>query len=369
MRKFFSLFVAALFSATMFADTWTVAGAPASVFGSEWAPSNTDNDMTLVDGLYTLVKEGVTAPAGNVEFKVVKNHAWSESYPGSNYKLAIAEDGQYDITITFNESTKEVNATAVKKGSVVIEKHPLVVGEAAIVNGAGWQNDNTDNLMVSSDGGLTYVLTIAGLELSARDYEYKIVENGSWTAYYDNGAGGNVTFNIAEEGIYTITYTFTVASSTCVVTTTKTGELHIAPKAAAKGSWDSWAAEVAFVTDGEEKTATGEVQLTAGTDYEFKMIINDAYRGNGYTYHRDFTGADGISSNGSNMVLQADVTGKYIITWTFATDAIQITFPAQEPTAISNTAVEGKAQKSIENGMLIIRRDGKSYNVLGTVIR
>jgi len=39
------------------------------------------------------------------------------------------------------------------------------------------------------------------------------------------------------------------------------------------------------------------------------------------------------------------------------------------PTAIDNAEVDGKAVKMIENGMLIIRRDGKTYNVLGTMVK
>ena len=39
------------------------------------------------------------------------------------------------------------------------------------------------------------------------------------------------------------------------------------------------------------------------------------------------------------------------------------------PTAISNTAVEAKAVKTIVNGQLLITRDGKTFNVLGTQVR
>ena len=44
-------------------------------------------------------------------------------------------------------------------------------------------------------------------------------------------------------------------------------------------------------------------------------------------------------------------------------------FIEANPTAIDNTAVDSKAVKTIENGMLIIRREGKTYNVLGVEIR
>jgi hypothetical protein len=38
-------------------------------------------------------------------------------------------------------------------------------------------------------------------------------------------------------------------------------------------------------------------------------------------------------------------------------------------TAITNTAVEGKAVKMIKNGMLMIEKGGKLYNVMGTLIK
>ena len=40
-----------------------------------------------------------------------------------------------------------------------------------------------------------------------------------------------------------------------------------------------------------------------------------------------------------------------------------------EATAISNTAVEAKAVKSLENGMLVIEKAGKKYNVMGQIIK
>jgi len=46
-----------------------------------------------------------------------------------------------------------------------------------------------------------------------------------------------------------------------------------------------------------------------------------------------------------------------------------LTYSAGGATAIDNTAVEAKAVKTIENGMLIIEKAGVRYNVMGQVIR
>ena len=99
------------------ADTWTVAGSDESLFGTTWDPTNTANDMQLVEGLYTWQKTDVAIPANTVvKFKVVKNHAWSEAYPDNDYVLTITEQGTYTITITFDAESKAVNAEATKTG-------------------------------------------------------------------------------------------------------------------------------------------------------------------------------------------------------------------------------------------------------------
>ena len=98
-------------SAGPVADTWTVAGSPVTLFGTEWDTANEANDMTLTEGLYVWEKKGVELTKSVVKFKVVKNHAWDESYPADDYALNIPADGTYDVMITFNAETHEVNAT------------------------------------------------------------------------------------------------------------------------------------------------------------------------------------------------------------------------------------------------------------------
>jgi uncharacterized repeat protein (TIGR02543 family) len=103
--------------------TWTVAGSSAAVFGTAWDPANVANDMTLQnDGTYKWEKKELLFAAGDaIEFKVVKNHAWTEAYPSANYLLTIAESGIYTLTITFNPATTEVVAVATKTGDAEVE--------------------------------------------------------------------------------------------------------------------------------------------------------------------------------------------------------------------------------------------------------
>ena len=110
--------------------TWTVAGTPAEVFGTTWAPTNTNNDMVKGEGnTWTFTKENVSLTAGKIEFKVCKDHAWGIAYPGKNYELTVPEAGTYNVIITFkDDDTKEVSATLEKKYTVSFK------------NSIGWEN-------------------------------------------------------------------------------------------------------------------------------------------------------------------------------------------------------------------------------------
>ena len=366
MKRFFSIFTAALFCASMFAATYTVAGSSVALFGSSWGQTDTNNDMTLVDGLYKLEKKNVTLSKGTIEFKVVKDHSWDNAWPGSNYQLNIPSDGTYDVTITFNESSKDITATAEKKGDAVIEKHYLVVGEDAIVNGSEWNNNNADNLMTTTDEGLTYKLRIENLTLTAKDYEYKIVEKGTWEAYYDNGSGGNAKFTIAELAVYTIEYVFTVASSTCEVTATKTGEAGpIETKYYLVGTVKGWDANEANLFE-ENPGNPGEymINTTLAVGEGIKVLKEE---GTMQTWYPDGEGneyvVDAAHAGAKTIYFNPDKPDG----WTLLEGYIWIDENVE--TAINNAASAENVVKSIENGQLVIIKNGVKYNAQGAVVR
>ena len=247
-------------------DTYTVAGNPAAVFGEAWNPALAANDMVKqTDGTYKWEKTDLTLGAGTVEFKVVTNHSWDNaSYPASNYQLAIAEAGQYTISITFEPANEnKVSAVATKSGDAVVD-----------------------------------------------------------------------------------------------------------PTAAVRGQFNGWDGGAMTLSAGKE-SASATVAIAAAGNYEFKMVINDGWRGNGYTFHRDFTSVSGLESNGDNMVLTADVAGDYIFTWTFATNTMEITFPAKtEPVDPDQMYVWNgngvtSADKAIEKGGAAeaVQKDGTNIVV------
>ena len=200
--------------------TYTVAGDNAILFGTSWNPQNEDNDMTLVEGLYTWEKTNQTLPAGNVAFKVCEDHAWTNCWPSDNYVLNIPEAGIYTITITYDPANNAVNAVAQKTGDAV------VIPTVAMHGNFGGQNwADTENFAVA-EGNETASLT---LNLAAGDYEFgmRIGGSGNWTA---NGAAftrennsavieagqGNITLDADAAGEYTFTWTY--ATNTLTIT-------------------------------------------------------------------------------------------------------------------------------------------------------
>lgn len=366
MKKIFTFLMVALFSATMFADTdtWTVAGSNTAVFGTSWDPANTANDMVLVDGLYQFVKEDVAVAKGSIGFKVCKNHAWGEAYPSSDYLLNIAEDGAYDITITFNESTKEITAVAEKKGSAEIEKHYLVAGQKEIANGEDWNNDADVNLMITEDEGLTYTLTIEDVTLVAStNYSYQIVEKGTWNKYVENGS-----ISVEETAIYTLKYVYTVATGTCAVQTTKTGEVVVVEAYYLVGSEKGWNPAEANKFEANPSQEGEYSLLTTLVENETIKVVKTV-NGSITTWYPDGMGTD--------YKVDADHAGDKTIYFRPAGNSEWESFHTGgffyiEPnttTAIDNTAVEGKAVKSLENGMMIIEKNGVRYTVLGQAIK
>lgn len=367
MKKFFSLFVAALFCATMFATTYTVAGSSVDLLGSSWSASDENNDMTLVSGTtYQLVKTNKQLPAGDIQYKVAEDHKWDVSHPSSNATLNIPSAGIYTVTFTFDSNSNEVSANAEKTGDAVVVPSFTVKGS--------WDWDTPiSGEIAGNNESASCTKTFA----SAATYEFGIELGGSWksngsTQIFSRdansaeitGYSGNMKLAVDAAGEYTFTWTY--ATNTLTVTF-PAADPEARPTVEMKGSWDSWAAGVEFELAGNKETASVTKALEAG-DYQFKMIIGGDWKSKDWNINREYHTVAAITENPSqNININADVTGDYVFTWTFETNTLDVTYPVA--TAISNTAVEGKAVKSIENGMLIIRRDGKSYNVLGTVIK
>ncbi len=88
--------------------SYTIAGDEA-LMGSKWKEDDTNNDMTLNEGVWTLVKKNVALAAQTYEYKAVANHTWGElDFPNAsntNQQVTVEEAGYYTVTFTLVQET------------------------------------------------------------------------------------------------------------------------------------------------------------------------------------------------------------------------------------------------------------------------
>ncbi|MBQ0069488.1 MAG: hypothetical protein KBT09_07015, partial [Bacteroidales bacterium] len=195
--------------------TWTVVGNKAILNGStDWDTNNTANDMVKgANGTYTLTVEKTNLAAGNYEYKVVKNHSYSDGeFPSgqNNNTLTISEAGDYTIVYTY-DGASNLTATATKNAPVVDPK----TGKLYIKVADGAYTAMTEN----ADGNFTWTGDINNdvvIKFRSKDNDddnYHLHPSGSgdyWvneTNHSDNpafGAGYNYLMKWGN-GNYTIT--------------------------------------------------------------------------------------------------------------------------------------------------------------------
>ena len=161
---------------------YTVAGTE-SVFGSNWDPTDENNNMVKgAGGIYTWTKTGV-ALDGNFEFKIVGDHDWSiYEFPigmDNNYVVDVAEEGIYTIVITFNPEAAEadrITCTLTRTGDI---EHVYTVAGTYNLFEADWDPSYEGNNMVKGDDGI-YRLHKAGYFAEGTEIKFKVVQDHSW---------------------------------------------------------------------------------------------------------------------------------------------------------------------------------------------
>ena len=259
-------------------DCYTVAGAPASVFGTEWAPTNTDNDMVEgEDGIYTLTKTGITLYAGTtISFKVTANHSWDNAWPSSNYDYYIEESGVYDIVFTFNPENNTVGITATKGGDTpTVDDIYTVAGTPAALFGNEWDPNDADNDMVKGDDGI-YTLTKTDVQLTSdNDVQFKVVANRNWSTCWPSE---NWYYDVTEDGTYDIVFTFNPETAeigfTATLTSTPepvhyTGDIYILGEVNEVAGW--------YPNQGVQMTRDAE-------NYIYTAVVTTEGQNDGYSY-------------------------------------------------------------------------------------
>ena len=196
--------------------SFTVAGNNRTVFGDEWNPANTENDMLVQsDGTYKWSKIEVALKKNTeIKFKVVRDHDWSNgSWPGEEWVInTIDKDGYYSIVITFDLFTKNITATATWTGEAPFKDFSNQPATLYFHPSFHWTSDNAEFAayfynegfgadaepkwadMTDSDGDGVYEVP------NAKEHEYVIIcrMNPSRT---ENKWDDAVSWNKIETGI------------------------------------------------------------------------------------------------------------------------------------------------------------------------
>jgi hypothetical protein len=248
--------------------------------------------MTLANGVYTWEKAELNIASGaSLEFKVVKNHSWDNpAYPEENYVINIDQDGEYTITITFDPTTEEVSAEAVKNEPLADPTNCAEAAEAALSvsannelynNGAVYTiegyvtgiktaySDQYHNISFwmadAADGGevLQAYRAACASEADAPQVGDKVAVTGSLTKY-------NTTPEFAAGCTYVITEPVAPVADTYTVAG--------APEAIFGSYWDPTDANNDMtLNDGIYQWAKADLALAAGSTIEFKVVKNHSW--------------------------------------------------------------------------------------------
>ena len=188
--------------------TYTVAGAPSTVFGDNWNPALEANDMQQLiggDG-YIWSKDTAEVSVGALVFKVVEDHSWdNKAYPAENYILEL-EPAYYNIVITFNPAAQPdsmVKVIAKKVGELpVVENWDEITFTAATA--AGVFNDSIFTVE-GSEFSLKCVDTDGKLKTTANNASFGTVEDRHDYAFRLQTGGkssskNNMELNIPADG-------------------------------------------------------------------------------------------------------------------------------------------------------------------------
>ena len=205
-------------------DVWIVAGTE-ELLGSFWKGDDESNQMTPDNSgkIYKLVKTDVPL---NVEtpyqYKFVKDgSAWYGNLEGvvskedgnGNFEFYVAEPGKYTVEWTLNTETWTQSIQTTKTGEAEFGEKTWTICGVKDLCGNDWDPTYTENDMEKVDEGV-FELTRPAVVLEAKDYEYKVAANHSWSESYGNESGQNQVLTVAAAGTYDVTFSFIVATKT-----------------------------------------------------------------------------------------------------------------------------------------------------------
>jgi len=197
---------------------WYVAG---SFQG--WNNTNPETQLKhLVGDFYAL---SLVLPAGNHEFKLVKNGTWDGySNNGGNFQFTLAEESKVNFYINDALGQARINLPNVAGLTQFVpaahaagDKAPRLVGSVQPVFGeAEWSPSEAKQFFVDYNfDGTVYKLQRS---MPAGTYEAKVTFGPNWDVNFGDANGNNVPLNTLDPADVTFTVEYDVASNKGVLT-------------------------------------------------------------------------------------------------------------------------------------------------------
>ena len=332
--------------------------------------------------------------AGSYQLKLTRNGTWTGDNNVYGYDALSAKiGGLYKGT---DDAYDNICFTLADAGDVkvtFIYDEPLVFkveGDFVMQNiqlGGSWASSGVwgDDLrtFVPSEDKLTATLT---MNFTKNYYEFKVVENGTWNGkwagaddkhyYYTRTVTSADNF---EENKQSLVITPDVAGDYVFTWTYATRVLEVAFPAAPDttyyiaGSFTDWG-DNKVEMDESAGTYSKTININTTANLEYKVVrvagFSEVWYGlaNASSMTKDDC-TDWVIGGGEAAIgITTDETGDYAFIFNPAETKVSLVYPSST-VAIDNTVVGEKAVKVLRNGQLFIEKDGKTYNVLGTVVK
>lgn len=190
--------------------TRIVAGTPASVFGTEWDPSNQENKMTKTgDGIYTIDYYTKFQSNTTIKFKVTDG-SWSNAWPSDDKSHTISE-GCQKTTVTYKTNGNTVDVSTVPSNHCCSAPTSVSITRSDAPSTANICQGSTIDLTANVDGSgdITYSWT----KVSGTDWS--VSANSKKQTCTVTAGTGNAEFKVTATRCGTdITKTITLTADT-----------------------------------------------------------------------------------------------------------------------------------------------------------
>ena len=321
------------------------------------------------------IKDVLEGQSVNVIF--LNGTSWTDDKSKQTANITgITEDKCFQISAKTLDGDGKCTVTEVDCAADIKPEADIytIVGAETLV-GTAWDLNNTDNDMTKQGDG-SYVLVKENVELAATGtYEYKVVKNRSWDWSVPSG-GANQTLKLGNEdvdGTYNVTFTLNkelnalTASLELVEAKKVIPECYVAGDESLTGQ--DWNAKSVLMTY-DEATEVYTATLTAVPAGTHNMKV--VYGGEWLGFDHLATPAPANVKEGDDKKIQFTLAEAGDVTVTYhATNGIGLTgnFVPDTPTSVDNVEATVAPVKVIENGQLIIVKDGVQYNAQGAILK